>query len=123
MSDQPSPIQPPPGYSESGAMPPPYPQEYWLQPGMPGPLYLTPPNSLLATVSMVFGILSIIALPIIGSLVAIICGHMALIEIKRSQGRFGGRGLALTGIILGYITIILDAALILTAFAYLAYLR
>ncbi len=36
------------------------------------------------------------------SIVAIILGHWALSEIRRSSGRLTGRGMAITGLILGY---------------------
>lgn len=94
---------PPPGSDTPGAMPPPYAQVYQLQPGMPGPLYLSPPNSTLATISLIFGILGVTFLPFFGALVAVICGHLALVEVDRSQGAIGGHGQALAGVILGYI--------------------
>jgi hypothetical protein len=64
-----------------------------------------PPASGLAIVSLIFGIVSWFALPLIGSLVAIITGHMARSEIKRTQGRIGGRGFTVAGLILGYSSI------------------
>src|SRR5438132_11120751 len=33
---------------------------------------------------------------------AIICGHLALVQIKKSKGILKGRGLAITGLMLGY---------------------
>ncbi len=61
-------------------------------------------NSGLAIASLVFGILSILGLAFCGAfLVAIITGHMALSQIKRSGGTIGGRGMAIAGLILGYI--------------------
>ena len=64
-----------------------------------------PVTSGLAISSLVCGILSFTLLPILASIPAIICGHMALSEIKRSPGAIGGRGMALTGTIMGYITV------------------
>ena len=55
----------------------------------------------LAVVSLVFGILNWLLLPFIGSLVAIITGHMARGQIKQT-GQDGG-GMALAGLILGYV--------------------
>jgi hypothetical protein len=61
------------------------------------------PNStnLLAIVSLV----SIIGLwtAFLGSIAGIVCGHIALSQIKRTQQK--GRGLALAGLIIGYVTI------------------
>jgi hypothetical protein len=66
-----------------------------------------------ATLSLVFGILSWFALPIVGALVAVICGHMARAEIQRSQGQLEGDGLAVGGLILGYLHLALFAMIIL----------
>ena len=55
-----------------------------------------------ATVSLIFGILSWCLLPIIGAIVAIITGHMARGEIKRSNGTLDGDGVAVIGLVLGW---------------------
>jgi hypothetical protein len=47
----------------------------------------------------------------LGSIVAVIFGHVALNQISRSQGRESGRGMAIAGLVLGYIGI---STLILT---------
>ncbi len=74
-------------------------------PGLaPGP---APPASGLAIVSLVFGIVSWVAVPLLGSLVAIITGHLARGEVKRSGGRVGGGGMAVAGLILGYTSVAL----------------
>ena len=41
----------------------------------------------------------------IGSLVAVVLGFVARTQIRASQGRQGGDGLALAGIILGFVAI------------------
>ena len=64
-------------------------------------------TSTLAIVSLVSGIVSWVMLPLIGSIVAIITGHMAKGEIKRSRGILTGDGLATAGLILGYLQIAL----------------
>ncbi|MDR6868261.1 CheY-specific phosphatase CheX [Microbacterium resistens] len=46
--------------------------------------------------------LSFIVVPLLASIVAVITGHMALGQTKRDP-RLGGRGLAITGLVLGYI--------------------
>lgn len=61
----------------------------------------------LASASLVLGILSLV-LCIIGPLFgipAVICGHKAMGRIKRSGGALGGNGLALGGLITGYISL------------------
>jgi hypothetical protein len=66
-----------------------------------------PRTSSLATVSLIFGILAYIFLPGIGALVAVICGHSARAEIRRAPpGTIEGDGLALAGLILGWIQIV-----------------
>ncbi len=106
MNEQTSTPQPGAG-SATGNPPPNYGTP--LQPGMAGPLYLEPPNSTLAIISMVAGIIGFVGLPLIGSIAAVICGHLAMNEIKNSQGRLGGKGFATAGLILGYIGLVLTA--------------
>ncbi|MGJ4730040.1 DUF4190 domain-containing protein [Luteimonas sp. SDU101] len=64
-------------------------------------------TSSLAIVSLVSGILGWTLLPLIGSIVAIITGHMARGEIRRAPERMEGDGLALAGLILGYTMLVL----------------
>ncbi|SRR5579875_527811 len=111
-----TPPPPPPGYTPPNAAPPPNygtppppgyqpPPGYGypLQPGMPGPMYLEPPNSAMAIVSLVAGIAGFVGFLFIGPLVAVIFGHLAMNEINNSQGRVGGKGMATAGLILGYV--------------------
>ncbi len=65
-----------------------------------------PPNSTMAMVSMIAGIVGWVLAPLIGSLVAIITGHMAKREIRESAGQLGGDGMATAGLVLGYLQII-----------------
>jgi len=65
-------------------------------------------TSSLAVVSLVSGILGWSLLPLIGSIVAIVTGHMARSEIRRAPERLEGDGLALAGLILGYAMIALS---------------
>lgn len=56
----------------------------------------------MAIISLVSGLLGWSVLPFIGSIVAIITGHLARSEIRRDpQGR-DGDGLAVAGLVLGY---------------------
>jgi len=65
-----------------------------------------PKTAGLATASLVCGITSLFLLLLTG-IPAVITGHMALGKIKKSQGRLQGSGKAITGLILGYISIAL----------------
>lgn len=62
-------------------------------------------TSTLAIVSLVAGLLGWTALPFIGSVVAIITGHMARKEIRQAQDRLQGDGLAVAGLILGWLMV------------------
>ena len=64
------------------------------------------PNSTLAVVSMISGILGWTVLPLLGSLVAIVTGHMAKSEIRKSMGQLAGDGIATAGLIMGYLVLV-----------------
>jgi hypothetical protein len=70
-----------------------------------------PPTSTTAIISLIGGIAGFTFLPFLGSIAAIICGHMAKSEIKKSSGAVGGNGLATAGLILGYLGIALGVCL------------
>ncbi len=72
-------------------------------------------TSTTAVVSLVFGILSWVLLPVIGAIVAIVCGHMARAEIRRSGGSLEGDGFAVAGLVLGWTHMALMIAAILIA--------
>jgi hypothetical protein len=77
-------------------------------------------TSTTAIVSLVFGIVCWIAMPFIGALVAVICGHVARNEIRRAApGSIDGEGMAIAGMILGYAHLALIAFLIVVVFGFL----
>jgi hypothetical protein len=92
---------PPQGNVQGGSQYPP--QSFIPQPYPPQPSSPTVPNSNAAVISLVFGILSWVGLIFIGAIVAIIAGHMARNEIRKSGGQIGGSGMATAGLLLGYI--------------------
>ena len=63
------------------------------------------PNSSMAIVSLIAGILGLTFFPVIGSIVAVITGSMAQKEIRQSAGTIGGSGLATAGLVMGWIGI------------------
>lgn len=75
-----------------------------------------PKTAGLATASLVCGITSLFLLLLTG-IPAVITGHMALGKIKKSQGRLQGSGKAITGLILGYISIALTLIAVLAGLA------
>jgi competence protein ComGC len=60
----------------------------------------------LAIWSLVLGILSLICFSILTAIPGVICGHMAYARIKRSAGALTGQGLAIAGLVTGYLGIL-----------------
>lgn len=91
----PTAAQPPPGFAQ--------PQP----PAMGGDGYPPPPaeTSGKATASLISGIAAYVIAPFIGAIVAVVLGHLGLSEIKKSAGRLKGDGMAIAGLVLGYIQI------------------
>ena len=70
-----------------------------------------------AVVSLVFGVLAYVCLPVLGALIAVVCGHSARSEIRRAApGAAEGDGMALAGLILGWLQIGFMLALLCGAF-------
>jgi type II secretory pathway pseudopilin PulG len=63
-------------------------------------------SSPLAVWSLVLGILSFL-LAGLTAIPAVICGHMALGRIKRSSGTLGGGGMAVAGLVIGYLGLVI----------------
>ena len=81
----------------------------------PPPAPALPPqgrNCGLAIWSLVLGILSLTCFWIFTAIPAVICGHVAYGRIRRSAGALTGEGLALGGLITGYIAIALSIFII-----------
>ena len=91
--------------------------DYSNQPYQPPP---AKPNSNLALASLILGVLGWTVLPALGSIGAIVTGHMAKNEIKNSMGALGGDGMATAGLVLGYANIAIGVCVCLAVFAMLA---
>ena len=79
-----------------------------------------PRTSTMAVISLIFGILCWVGLPFIGAVVAVICGHAARAEIRRvPPGTIDGDGMAVAGLILGWVHLIFITACIFVLFAFL----
>lgn len=74
-------------------------------------------TSTLAVISLVAGILGWTLFPFIGSIGAIIIGHLARREIRREPQRLEGDGLAVGGLVLGYAMVVF-AILAVAAFVF-----
>lgn len=69
---------------------------------------LTRPSNL-ALASLSLGFAGWIILPILAAIPAIILGHMARVEIAKSEGRITGDGYAVAGLFMGYANLVLFA--------------
>jgi len=63
-------------------------------------------TSVMAIVSLVSGILGWTIAPFLGSIIAVITGHMARSDIRKNPTTKEGDGLALAGLILGWVNIL-----------------
>jgi hypothetical protein len=72
------------------------------------------PQSGLAIASLVCGIIGLILcyVNILGALPAVICGHMALRRIRESEFPMSGRGMAVAGLVMGYLGLLFQVAMI-----------
>ncbi len=68
---------------------------------------VTPQTDGKAVASLICGILSVTLLGILTGLPAIILGHISRSKIKKSMGKLKGEGMALAGLIMGYISVAL----------------
>ena len=70
-------------------------------------------TSPMAIVSLVAGLLGWTLAPWLGSIIAIITGHLARAEIRREPSALDGDGLAIAGLVLGWSMIILSLLTVL----------
>jgi hypothetical protein len=78
-----------------------------------------PRTSGTAVASLVFGVLSWIVLPFIGAILAIVLGHSARGEIRRSPpGTIEGDGMALAGLLLGWAHLFVVIACVFVVFVF-----
>lgn len=83
-------------------------------PGIPTvPIVPADPASGLATTSLVLGILSLFGLSCLTGIPAVICGHMA--RARQKQAGYPSGGLAIAGLITGYVGTVLIAFIALLA--------
>ena len=73
----------------------------------------------LAVISLVSGILGWTLLPWLGSIVAIITGHMARAELRRNPETQEGDGLAIGGLVLGWAMVVMSIVGILMVILFL----
>jgi hypothetical protein len=78
-------------------------------------------TSTLAIVSLISGIVAWFLIPFIAAIAAVITGHMAKNEIKKSNGMIAGNGMATAGLVLGYIQLGLGLCICLVVAVMLAF--
>ena len=99
-------------------IPPPPMQAGWMPPPPPGPVYVSLQHKTLAVTSMVLGIVSITigwccSFGILTSPIALVLGIVSLVQIKNDPAKNGGKGFAISGIIMGALYILIFIAIIL----------
>lgn len=77
-------------------------------------------DSTLAIISLISGICAYVFLPFIGSLAAVILGHLAKKEIRESNGTIKGDGMATAGLVLGYIQLALIMLIVIVIISLVA---
>lgn len=116
VQDAPQPSSPPP--AASTPTPPvsqPAPYQPGRAPGQPVPYGQPQESEGKATASLVLGILSIACFGFFTGIPAVILGHIAKSNIRKSGGRLGGDGKATAGLIMGYISIVLVPLILIIA--------
>jgi hypothetical protein len=85
-------------------------------PGSPPPplptVQVTGQQNALAITSLVLGVLSLLCLPVLAGIPAIICGHLARGHARRLPGLYGGAGFALAGLIMGYLSLVIPLVIL-----------
>ena len=113
--------------AEAPAEQPAQPQQQWQQapkwqqqPGAgPVPGWVAPPRTPgQAYAALILGIVGLVVCPLLPSIAAVVFGHLAKGEIDRAGGQLGGRGLAMTGLILGWIGVAFWALIFLVIVAF-----
>lgn len=66
-----------------------------------------------AVASLVLGILGMILIGPLGAIPAIICGHLARTKIKQKPHTYTGDGLAVAGLVLGYVSLVIFAVVVM----------
>ncbi|MBY4014664.1 DUF4190 domain-containing protein [Rhodococcus fascians] len=75
-----------------------------------------PATNTLAIVSLVLAVLGLTFIPLIASVCAVVCGHVAKGQIKRNGE--GGSGFATAGLIVGYVSIALFVLVVAAIFIF-----
>jgi hypothetical protein len=107
-----------PGYGEQPYAQQPYGGQYGG--GQYGGYPAAPKTNTMAIVSLISSILGFTAVPVLGSIVGVITGHMSLRQIRETGEN--GVGLAKAGLIIGYVVLALTVLAVIAAIAFIAVL-
>ena len=77
------------------------------------------PTNSMALTSMILGLLGLFVAWIFTAIPAVICGHIARKQIRASGGLQTGDGMALTGLITGYLVIVLTILMVIGCVVFL----
>jgi heme/copper-type cytochrome/quinol oxidase subunit 2 len=91
------------------------------QPGVPsygGPMAVSP--NPLAIASLVCSLGSWFILPIVGAIAGVVLGHLALSQIRHANGKQDGHGMAVTGLVVGYVHLAIVPIIIVLVILFLA---
>ena len=104
---QPPPQVRPQPYEDMPYGHPPYEQRppVWQEQATRPQFETAPPANGLAIASLILAISAFVALPLIGSIGGVVCGHMARSQLRRTGYAERGDGLALAGVIIGWVGI------------------
>lgn len=108
-----------------GAYPNPYgvPYNYVYPYGQPYAGPMPPSTNGLAIASLICSLGSFFLLPGIAAVLGVILGHLSLAQIRASQGREEGRGMAIAGLILGYVNLALCVLIVVFVILVIAVAR
>lgn len=95
--------QPPPQGTEPGG---------WTQTPDGRWVHAAPTASGKATAALVLGIVGLVLCPLVCSVLALVFGYQGRKEIDVSGGRISGRGLAIAGIVLGWVGLVIWGLLV-----------
>lgn len=75
--------------------------------GDSGPEPVATSTSKLCIAALVLGLMSPVCCGVITAIPAVICGHMGMSAVGDGKGPLQGRGMAIAGLVLGYLSIVL----------------
>jgi hypothetical protein len=76
------------------------------------PVAVPAPTSGLAIASLVCGIVCLVSCLVFLGIPAVICGHLALSQIGHSATPLAGRGIAMAGLVMGYLGVLATLAMV-----------